>query len=57
LDVGVLKFGFRPERTATVQLFALYKDEGDEARLYCSDVLSLAKVAENSNIPLGGPEV
>jgi hypothetical protein len=57
LDAGVLKFGFRPERTASVQFFALYKDEGEEVRLYCSNVVLLAKVAENAEIPLGGPEV
>lgn len=57
LESGVLKFGFRPERTASVQFFALYKGEGEEARLYCSDVVSLIKVAENAEIPLGGPRV
>jgi hypothetical protein len=57
LDGGVLKFGFRPERTASVQFFALYKDAGEEARLYCSDVVSLAKVAESAQIPGGGPGV
>jgi hypothetical protein len=48
LDVGVLEFGFRPDRTASVQLFALYKGEGEEARLYLSEALSLLKVADNA---------
>jgi hypothetical protein len=53
LDVGILKFGFRPDKTASVQFFALYKGEGEEARLHCSEAVSLLKIAYNAKNPEG----
>lgn len=57
LDAGVLKFGFRPDRTASVQLFALYKGEGEEIRLYLSEALSLVEVAVNAKKQEGETEL
>ena len=57
MDTGVLKFGFRPDRTASVQFFALYKGEGEEARLYFSEAVSLLKVAGSAKNTEGGTEL